>query len=208
MNQGLTFLECVCLCNPCWCEDSDDYVFLSREEEDEGPFLCEDGELTNSLSRYEEVEDSFRLALDYDPMRAYYEAFHTLGEKISNHVPSKLQFETIQSDLKKSQGRGHLSLNTHLAHFQLYVCSLPTTDPERLVFIKEYEFYMNLFSPVAINTDFTSAKKYLKQARAVNGRKVDRLLAYERAIYYTHVTTEKNLLIQEYCQFCHSLQQI
>lgn len=213
MNQGLTLLECVCLCNPCWCEDSDDYLFLSEEHDrDQGPFLCEDGELSGALSRFQdhetkEEEDLLVLGPNYDPMKAYYEAFHTIGEKVSNHVPSKLQFESIQKDLKKSQGKGYLSLNSHLMYFQLYVCSLPPTHPERMLLIKEYELYMNLFSPVSINTDSVSAKKYLKEARG-KGRKGDRLLAYERAIYYTHMTTEKNLLIQEYCQFCSSLRGV
>lgn len=207
MNQGLTLTECLCLCNPCWCEDSDDYLFLNEDQDNEGPFLFQEGELLqNKKVLLKEEDDNLELETNYDPMREYYNAFHTLGEKISNHVPSRLQFESIQSDLKKAQGRGYLSLNTHLVHFRLYVCALPVTDPERLILIKEYELYMNLFSTVSINTDYVSAKKYLKQARG-NGRKVDRLLAYERAIFYTHVTEEKNLLIEEYCQFCNLLKQ-
>lgn len=206
MNQGLTFVECLCLCNPCWCEDSDDYLFLSEGQEDEGPFLFQEGELSKPNHIQVSLEEDLTLEPNYDPMKEYYRVFHTLGEKISNHVPSKLQFESVQKDLGRSQGRGYLSLNTHLAHFLLYVCSLRLEDPERLVLIKEYEMYMNLFYLVSMNTDCVSAEKYLKQARG-NGRKVDRLLAYERAIFYTHLTSEKNVLIDEYCQFCNTLQK-
>lgn len=206
MNQGLTFVECLCLCNPCWCEDSDDYLFLSEGQEDEGPFLFQEGELSKPNHIQVSLEEDLTLEPNYDPMKEYYRVFHTLGEKISNHVPSKLQFESVRKDLTKSQGRGYLSLNTHLAHFLLYVCSLSLEDPERLVLIKEYEMYMNLFYLVSMNTDCVNAEKYIKQARG-NGRKVDRLLAYERAIFYTHLTSEKNVLIDEYCQFCNTLQK-
>lgn len=199
MNQGLTFVECLCLCNPCWCEDSDDYLFVG--EEDVGPFLYQEGEL-DRVSLKTPKEEEFVLAKDYDPMKEYYNHFHTLGEKVSNHVPSKLMFEQILCDLKKSQGRGYLSLNTHLVHFNLYVCSLPLEHPERLILIKEYEIYMNLFLKVSINTDSFYAEGYLKQARLKDARVVDQILSYERAIYYTHDTIEKNRLIDEFCQFC------
>lgn len=200
MNEGLTFVECLCLCNPCWCEDSDDYLFVGEEE---GPFLYQEGELDQvSLKKKDKGEEGFILTKDYDPMKEYYNHFHTLGEKISNHVPSKVHFEGIVNDLKKAQGRGYLSLNTHLVHFNLYVCSLPVEHPERLVLIKEYERYMNIFLKVSINTDYFYAENYLKLARLEDARIVDQIIYYEKSIYYTHDTEEKNRLIDEFCQFC------
>lgn len=211
-NRGLTLIECLCLCNPCWCEDSDDYLFVTEEEEEQdtdGPFLFQEGELSHGIGRKkeeEEEEDVLILPMNYDPMREYYDAFHTLGEKITNHVPSQIQFEGIVRDLKRAEGRGFLSLNSHLIYYGVYICSLPVSHQDRYFLIKDYEIYMNIFVDIVINTDEESAKTNLKYARSHKNRKVDRLLAYERAIYYTHNTENKRVVINEYCQFCDSLK--
>lgn len=215
--RGPTALECLCYCNPFWCDsDSDDdyesdydhdneeivfsrLVINESPPVDDGPFLIDIIDLPFSLPR------------NYNPVEEYYRAFDSIDTgdagPLSSHYTkvNTKEFISIRGNLEAAQGREYPTLHSDLIYFRIYIASL-LYCPEKLRLIKEYEEFRDKLHVFTSDNHMADAKLFLKNARDNKNGLEQRLIYYQKAIYYTHNIQKKNSLKLEYIQFCDNLK--
>lgn len=197
-SQGLTWLDCLCACNPFWCDDSTEYLDILENNDH---YLFQEGELDNN-----KTSTSFLLDRDYNPLGEYYKIFDTLDTLNSGKSEmTQSQFQSIRDRLFSNDGLEYTALHSDLILYRLYIRSLPHGE-EKIDSIKEYEYYRGEYNSFILGTDEQSAKLYLKNARTKSNNGDIRLFDYQRAIYFTHLTKEKNAIRMEYVNFCDSIR--
>lgn len=114
-------------------------------------------------------------------------------------------FKEIRLRLKTSTDLYYPSLMADLVLFKMGM-SQPTENDERRNSIKDYEFIMNRY-PTLREMDTDNAEHYTENARNTNNKNSMRLVYFKKAIFYTHVKDAKNILWDEYTQFCDGLKK-
>ena len=204
--------DCCCLFNPCyWFQEELLYEPFSRPTESSNPFYHVPDE--------HHVE---KLPPQFDAMQEYYNAFHTLDSVVSDALSQKKTntscstrdinsiFDEARlmsaSVLSQDSMASQKELKTAFNRLLMDIHAMPENSIERELLIRDYEKYREYHSAndsLALN----QATLLLAEAQSSELRTKERILAYQKCIYYTHRSIEKSAVKAEYRAFCQSLKK-
>jgi hypothetical protein len=194
--------DCLCLLNPF-------YTFSEEEDVEDPPFLV-------TLEK-PPVDDAFFLDQSFDPLTAYYGLFDQLdtderfavlstGSRNSDSPRVNVSEDGL-AEAAMVLGNRRSDRVHQLRSFNLYRMAIrasETGSQRRTDLIKEYEAFRNLLS-ASEPMDLQESRRLITEARSTENKKEDRLLYYQKALFFTHRTDAKVLYRGEYVLYCQSL---
>jgi len=149
------------------------------------------------------------LPQDFDPIRAYHTVFDTLD--MPEYGPGRVRFKMdVPEDTLEEVAETLLDLGSTTKDversFQFYRLAIRSEDnlERRATLIGDYEYYRDLRSGFD-EEDIEMARAALEEARNEASVEGVRLIHYQRAIFHTHLISNKCLVRQEYVQYCREL---
>jgi len=196
VNPPSCYILC-CFLNPWW-SPGDEYEMVDDNtpsspikeiEEEEGSSITnlKEDEVNTTKLRYSLVSDS---------RKAYYKAFSYLGRDTyyDGVIKNELYKEVIarlEANIKITIEEDFLLLRRVISRCQ--------SEAIQAWMIDEYEIYRDSYLRLfGIGGDIVDARVSLINAQNVKFTPKDRILYYQKAIYYTHELKEKNVIRAQY----------
>ncbi len=168
-----------------------------------------------------EPADQFRLAHDFEPLLSYYAAFGRLDAALDQALttedaprrPATSPTESVSRQLLEAalqlleSQRATADEQRHAFNLVLLaVRAQPAVSAERERLIREYERHRAYYS-VHDGVQRQQALYWLEVARDTRFSAEQRVLWYQKSLYYTHSPMEKELLRGEYVLYCERLKR-
>jgi hypothetical protein len=203
-----------CFCNPFWSPE-DEYIVVGSDTSGEEYIVNEKCSTavatptatTTKLEEEKEEENSAnqRYALISDSFKAYYKAFPNLGrDAIFNGLITKGSYDEAVARLSggSTRKRGEVTLDDDFLLLRRVIARCQSHAVQAYM-ISGYELYKDCYTQLfgKNGDDEGDARIALLNAMNIHKSINDRILSYQKAIYYTHELREKNRIKSQYDAF-------
>jgi hypothetical protein len=183
------------------------------------PFYAFPEESTDSeeLRQREPMLDAYRLPPEWNAMRQYHAAFDTLDSQFEAALDATSAYTARPSprvdpsrvaralEILAEGEVGARELQSEFNLLRLAISEHPPLSAERARLIGQYELYRDIRSR-GDEAARQEAMWWLEDARSPKHGAEQRVLFYQKALYFTHRHSEKAALRCEYEQFCERLK--